>query len=190
MAACEAYQPTDAIADYLKHQRRILSTLGAACYHKLQTSGIDVHETQGGFYLFLDFSNLQGAGISTSEALCEKLLADTGVALLPGTAFGMEPHHLSARLAYVDFDGAKTLEASKEVGLQHHLGPAYARDHFPKTLEGIDKICEWVTGLAPVQRALDETASYRRVEQTSESLPRPSAPNLSAAEGGRRLPEG
>jgi aspartate aminotransferase len=154
MAACEAYQPTDAIADYLQHQRRILATLGMACYHKLHNAGISVCEPQGGFYLFLDFSNLQGAGISTSETLCEKLLADTGVALLPGTAFGMEPHHLSARLAYVDFDGAKALDASKEVGLQQPLGPAYSRHHFSKTLEGIDKLCEWVTGLAPVRRAL------------------------------------
>jgi aspartate aminotransferase len=145
MAACEAYRSTEAIGDYVKHQRRILSALGMACYHKLHQSGIGVCEPQGGFYLFLDFSKLRGAGISTSQALCEKLLADTGVALLPGTAFGMEPRHLSARLAYVDFDGMKAMEASKKTGLEQTLGAAYALQHFCRILEGIDKICEWMT---------------------------------------------
>jgi aspartate aminotransferase len=144
VAACEAYRSAEAIGDYVKHQRRILSALGLACYHKLHKSGVDVCEPQGGFYLFLDFSKLEGAGIATSEALCEKLLADTGVILLPGTAFGMEPHHLSARLAYVDFDGVKALEASKKIGLQQGLGTEYAKEYFSRTWEGIDKICEWV----------------------------------------------
>jgi aspartate aminotransferase len=147
MAACAAYQPTEAIRDYIQHQRRILSALGKACHRKLHNSSIDVCEPQGGFYLFLDFSKWQGKGLSTSQALCEKLLADTGVALLPGTAFGMEPEHLSARLAYVDFDGVKALEASQKIGLRQPLETAFVVEHFSKTLEGIDKICEWITAL-------------------------------------------
>ena len=144
MAACEAYQSTEAIGDYIKHQRRILSALGMACYHKLNRAGIGVYEPQGGFYLFLDFGKLPGAGISTAPALCEKLLADTGVALLPGTAFGMEPDHLSARLAYVDFDGVKALEASQKAGLGQTLGTAFATQHFSRTLEGTNRIGEWL----------------------------------------------
>lgn len=144
-AACEAYRSPEAIGDYVKHQRRILSSLGSGCYRRLHQSGIGVCEPQGGFYLFLDFGELQGAGVATSEALCEKLLADTGVALLPGTAFGMEPQHLSARLAYVDFDGVKALEAAKKIELKQPLGSDYTKEYFSRVLQGIDKICEWVT---------------------------------------------
>lgn len=143
MAASEAYQPTRAIEVYLNHQRRILSALGRACYEKLRDGGIGVSEPQGGFYLFLDFSKMKRKTVSTSQALCEKLLADTGVALLPGTAFGMEPHHLSARLAYVEFDGVKTLEVSMRLGLGHPLGTSFTKQFFSRTLEGIGKICEW-----------------------------------------------
>jgi aspartate aminotransferase len=145
LAACEAYQSAEAMGDYVKHQRRILSALGLACYHKLSQAGLGVCEPEGGFYLFLHFSQLQGAGFSTPQAMCEKLLADTGVALLPGTAFGLEPDHLSARLAYVDFDGVQALAASEKAGLGQTLGADYARQHFSKTLEGIDKICEWAS---------------------------------------------
>lgn len=144
MAACAAYQSAEAIGDYVKHQRRILSALGMACHQKLREGGVGVCEPQGGFYLFLDFSGLNRKGVSTSETLCEKLLADTGVALLPGTAFGMEPQHLSARLAYVEFDGVKAMEASEKTGLKNKLGTAFTAQYFSRTLEGIDKICEWV----------------------------------------------
>jgi aspartate aminotransferase len=59
----------------------------------------------------------------------------------------MEPEHLSARLAYVDFDGVKALEASQKIGLRQPLETAFVVEHFSKTLEGIDKICEWITAL-------------------------------------------
>jgi aspartate aminotransferase len=150
VAACTAYEAPDAIADYVKHQRRILSALGQACYQKLSRGGIGVCEPQGAFYLFLDFNKLQGRGFSTSQALCEKLLADTGVALLPGTAFGMDDHHLSARLAYVDFAGVKALEDAKKIALTQPLPADYTTQFFSRSLEGIDKICGWVAGLHKV----------------------------------------
>jgi len=56
----------------------------------------------------------------------------------------MEPERLSARLAHVDFDGVKALVASKKIGLKESLGTDYAKQHFSRTLEGIDKICGWV----------------------------------------------
>ena len=39
---------------------------------------------------------------------------DTGVALLPGSAFGRPENEFTARLAYVNFDGAKALNLSKK----------------------------------------------------------------------------
>jgi len=41
---------------------------------------------QGAFYFFLDFRFL---GLSSLE-ICERILDDTGVALIPGSAFGKE----------------------------------------------------------------------------------------------------
>ena len=34
-----------------------------------------------------------------------QVLNDTGVAFLPGSAFGMDPAEMYVRLAYVNFDG-------------------------------------------------------------------------------------
>jgi aspartate aminotransferase len=62
-------------------------------------------------------------------------MAETGVALLPGSAFGMPEKSLTARLAFVDFDGAKVMEAgSRELD-------------YSKVKRGINEMCNWLHGL-------------------------------------------
>lgn len=46
----------------------------------------------------------------TDVELCEQLLNDTGIAILPGSTFGRNPEDLYARLAYVDIDGVLALD--------------------------------------------------------------------------------
>src|SRR5690606_44718 len=92
-AACQAYVWDDTTRAYLAHQRRILSLSGTWIADRLSQSGIGVHQPEGGFYLFLDFSAhaeaLRQRGITSSQQLCEALLRDTGVSLLYGDVFGM-----------------------------------------------------------------------------------------------------
>ena len=117
-ASVAAYQDEKYINDYLFHSRRILKVIGDYCYQKLKNAEIKLHKQDGGFYLFPDFSNhssnLHSKGIRTSSQLCDQLLIDTGVALLPGSAFGRPENEFTARLAYVNFDGAKALNLSKK----------------------------------------------------------------------------
>ena len=40
-----------------------------------------------------------------SSKLCESILNDTGVAMLPGSDFGFKPKKMLTRLSYTDFDG-------------------------------------------------------------------------------------
>ena len=117
-ASVAAYQDEKYINDYLFHSRRILKVIGDYCYQELKNAEIKLHKQDGGFYLFPDFSNhssnLHSKGIRTSSQLCDQLLIDTGVALLPGSAFGRPENEFTARLAYVNFDGAKALNLSKK----------------------------------------------------------------------------
>mgnify|MGYP000654227326 FL=1 len=68
----------------------------------------------------------------TSNQLCESLLIETGVALLPATAFGLDADNLVARLAYVDF---------KEPKEKHTFN---ITDDAPNIVEGIEKIVNWI----------------------------------------------
>lgn len=150
-AACEAYVWNEATTSYLRHQRRLLSALGQRVAAELTRAGVRVHAPTGGFYLLPDFSEhtdaLARRGVRTASQLCTQLLADTGVALLPGDSFGLSPARLCARLAYVDFDGRQALKASREIGLATPLDDAAMQALFDKTLRGIRKLTQWLAAL-------------------------------------------
>ena len=114
-AAVTAFEGGPEIAEYLHHSRRILGAVGRRSAGMLAAAGADVVKPLGGFYMFPDFgtavARLQGRGIETGKQLCERLLAETGVALLPGSAFGRPETELTARVAYVNFDGRSALAA-------------------------------------------------------------------------------
>ncbi len=136
MAARVAYQDYNEIKPYISRQIQILKEIGNYCSEQLRKSNIKVHPPQGAFYLFLDFSLFQEKfkkkGIGTSNEVCSKLLADTGVVLLPSIAFGFEATFLGARMAYVDFD---------EPGKGERFS---MKEHCPRIIKGIEALCLWI----------------------------------------------
>lgn len=147
-AAVQAFIGGAAIEEYLSRARRILSALGSECATSLRNAGVKVYLPDGAFYLFVDFSPLAGSlknkNINTSAEMCLRLLQDTGVALLPGDAFNRKSQELTARLAYVDFDGAKAMSASEAIPLHQPLPDDFAANYCTKALDGVAKIVAWV----------------------------------------------
>ena len=148
-AAVRAFRGGTRIERYLSQSRRILKALSAAVCHRLTTAGAVVAPPQGAFYLFPDFSPCQGElarrGIHTSTDMCERILEETGVAILPGSAFGRPAHELTARLALVDFDGAKALSSAEGYPMHEPLPEAFLANCCFKVMEATDNLCSWVT---------------------------------------------
>ena len=121
--------------------------LGATCVGKLREAGIRVHEPEGGFYLFLDFEPLREPlarrGITDAKTLCERLLDEAGVAILPGSVFERPANELSARLAYVNFDGAKALSASEKVPLDAELPASFVDSWCADVDTAMQNIVDW-----------------------------------------------
>lgn len=151
-AAVRAFRGGITIEQYLWHARRILAALGNYCHSVLTGAGLRVHPPQGAFYLFLDFSpvadRLSRMGIHDGETLCEKLLEDTNVAILPGSAFQRPRRELTARLAYVNFDGAKALAAGETVPIDRPLPDDFLETFCRSTIVAVDRIAAWVRGEA------------------------------------------
>jgi aspartate aminotransferase len=147
-AAVRAFQMGAEIEAYLWQARRILRALGGLVCRRLQTLGVHVNTPEGAFYLFPDFTpheaKLRRRGVTSSLALCERLLAETGVALLPGADFGRPATELTCRLAYVDFDGNRCLAAAQAVSDEQELGEAFLREHCGDVLFALDLIGEWL----------------------------------------------
>ena len=148
-AAVRAFRGGVDIERYLWHARRILAALGRQCAEQLNGAGLRVHAPVGAFYLYLDFSPLRDAlasrGIADGPTLCNRLLDETGVAILPGRAFAQTHGDLTARLAYVDFDGARALAASENIPLHEELPPAFTAQWCSHVLEGVARIVEWIS---------------------------------------------
>ncbi len=147
-AAITAFRGGPEIARYLDHSRRILRELGAAITRRLAAAGVRLNPPAGGFYLWLDFSPLRerlaARGLGDSPALCERLLAEAGVALLPGASFERPPEELTARLAYVDFDGGAALAESAETPADTPLPPGFLERRCGRVLAGVGALCDWL----------------------------------------------
>ncbi len=147
-AAVTAFKCGIVIERYLWHVRRILSYLGKQSTEILRKAGIRVHQPIGTFYLFIDFSNLTGKlrnkGVINNTTLCEKLLEDTGVALLPGVSFNRPPEELTTRLAYVNFDGSKALAMSETTPLNEKMPDDLCKNCCASVFLALEKIAEWV----------------------------------------------
>ncbi|WP_136255800.1 pyridoxal phosphate-dependent aminotransferase [Onishia niordana] len=143
-AACVAYQRSPALDSYINRQREILAEVGQWAAEELTAAGIRTHAPNGGFYLYPDFEahreTLAKRGITTGSELTQALLEECGVALLPGSAFGAPTERLTARLAYVDFDGDALLATSGPVmahpGLENVRDGIQALTEFSRKLEG------------------------------------------------------
>lgn len=146
-AAVQAFRGGPEIDRYLDRSRRILAALGQWCADRLERAGLRCPTPQGGFYLFPDFSShaeaLAARGIHDGPTLCRTLLADTGVAILPGSDFGRPVDEMTARLAYVNFDGEAALAAAAD--REGTLDEAFLRACCGETLEAIERIASWVS---------------------------------------------
>jgi aspartate aminotransferase len=145
-ASVAAYADTPERDRYLADSLRTLRALGPRLARLLRGAGARVAEPDGGFYLFADLEGigpyLRERGLRTSEQLCESLLDDTGVAVLPGSQFGRPEQELSLRLAYVDFDGAEALRAL--AGTEGELSEEDIRALCPRTFEAIERMAQWL----------------------------------------------
>lgn len=146
--ALVAFEGGDDIERYLTQVRRVLAALGRWCARRLVAAGLHCAQPVGGLYVFPDFApageRLRARGITTSLALCERLLEETGVALLPGSAFGRDEEELTARLAYVDFDGPRALAAVAVIPREQPLDEIFLRRHCARVVEATSRIVAWV----------------------------------------------
>ena len=77
---------------------------------------------------------------NSSSEMCDNILKDTGVALLPGSDFGFEKSRMLARLSFTDFDGQKFMDKIK---VRKIIDDNTINEFAPKIIEGVDKLKKW-----------------------------------------------
>lgn len=148
-AAVSAFQPDAVIDRYLYNAQRILRIIGRTVHSRLEEMRIFAPKPQGGFYLFPNFyyyrEKLLKRGVHNSQELCNQLLEDTGVALLPSFDFGRPSEELTARLSYVDFDGEQALHCAEKDYPDKALDSKFVERCAPNLLEAMNRIEAWLS---------------------------------------------
>ena len=144
-AACTAFTHSEALDVYLDSTRRVLHRIASYMVERLRGFGFEMETPVGGFYLLISFENfrarLEKKGIYSDVSLCQKLLEEAGVAILPGSDFGLADKQLYTRLAYVDFDGAKAMKAINDTDLSD---AQFVESYCPKLAEACNRIEDWL----------------------------------------------
>ena len=134
-AAIKAYENDH--SNYINKSKNILYAVGNYVYENLKSNKILINKPQGGFYLMPEFLNKK---FNSSSEMCNSILNETGVALLPGTDFGFDQTQMLARLSFTDFKGE---EFMNKIVDNQKIDNDHIANFAPKIIEGIDKLKKW-----------------------------------------------
>ena len=138
-AAVEAYEGD--YEDYKLKVRAILNAVGNYVYNHLKSNKILITPPQGAFYLMPEFRSKK---FKSSSQLCDIILAETGVAMLPGSDFGFHPKKMLTRLSYTDFDG---IEFFRNISDYKSITEEMVKKYAPNVVEGTTKLSNWAKNL-------------------------------------------
>ena len=138
-AAVEAYEGN--YDDYKNKVKGILNAIGDYVYNNLRSNKVLINPPQGAFYLMPEFKNKK---YKNSSQMCEAILKETGVAMLPGSDFGFRPKKMLTRLSYTDFNGT---EFFKNVTNYNSIDNEMIKKYAPNVVEGVSKLSNWAKNL-------------------------------------------
>jgi aspartate/methionine/tyrosine aminotransferase len=146
--AVPAFEDLPELENYRQAARKILKYVGCYTYEAFQNMNITTPKPEGGFYSFINFEQhrerLAQKGITSSTTLSNRLLQETGIALLPSIDFGRQNHELIFRMAYVDFDGKQALDAVQSDYQDKKLDMNFLNAYAPKMKIAMEKLAKWL----------------------------------------------
>ncbi len=140
-AALEAYGNFEAVRPFIKKTSKIYQIVAEYMYKRFIKMGLHCPKPEGSFYLFPSFENYKEAlrekGIFTGIQLCNHLLDNYNIAVLPGSDFYLPATNFAVRVATVDFDGKKVLNSLTNLD---EMSEEKIRRHFPNAVDGCDSL--------------------------------------------------
>ena len=153
-AAVAGFEISKEIDEYFDVTRSIHQIMGDYTYHALTSiDGVKATKPDATFYLLADFNafahDLQKAKITTSQKLSESLMVHPyHTAIVGGDSLVLERTDFSARIAYVDYDGAKVYQKYLENKPKSHFEKLeFVKTNAPKIVAGIDMIANFFESL-------------------------------------------
>jgi aspartate aminotransferase len=153
-AAIAAFEEHKEIDEYFEITRSIHKIMGEYTYNALsEMEGIKATKPDSTFYLLANFNHFtpdfNAKKIHTSQQFSESLIVHPyHTAIVGGDSLVLERNDFSARLAFVDYDGAKAMEsyvASKPNSQSEKIG--FVRQNAPRLVAGIEMLKKYFIDL-------------------------------------------
>jgi len=137
---------------YILAARRVLDAVAGYCQERLAEVGVSGRRGRAGYYFMPDFevarAGLAARGVTTGQQMCDLLLKEAGVALMPSSSFLLDKADLTTRFCYVNFEGGPCLEAVYAMADQAAaLDHQFVRKFCPELVQGVERLARWVRGL-------------------------------------------
>ena len=100
-----------------------------------------MNKPMGGFYLMPEFLNKK---FNNSSIMCDEILTNLNIALLPGSDFGFDQKRMIVRLSFTDFDGQMFMDQIED---DEVIANKKIKKLAPKIVEGVDKLKKWSESL-------------------------------------------
>lgn len=171
-AAVKGFEISDEINEYFEITREIHEIMGEYVYNELSNmEGVKVTKPEATFYLLADFNyyapELQAMKINTSQKLSEALIVHPyHTAIVGGDSLVLERTDYSARIAYVDYDGAKVYENyQKQKPKTHAEKIEFVKTNAPRIVAGLEMIVKFFENLKK------DVADSLKSKKDSRSVP-------------------
>ena len=149
-AAVAGFEISSDMDEYFEITRNVHHIMGEYVHDTLlEIDGVKVTKPDATFYLLADFNafatDLQKVKISTSQKLSESLMVHPyHTAIVGGDSLVLERTDFSARIAYVDYDGASVYQNYKDKKPKTHSERTeFVVNNAPKTVGGIKMIAKF-----------------------------------------------
>ncbi len=153
-ACIDAYKGHKDIEDHIADCTAIHAHMNRFIAAGLREAGIIAPAPQGAFYNYPNFEplrkDLAAKGIKTSRDLAKHLMAEYGLASLPGVAFGAAPEVLTLRLSGCDYDGAVALAAYQG---GEALDEAFIAKNAPRVKAAVETFQKFIRDAAQAEAA-------------------------------------
>ena len=148
-AAIPAFDGNEEVLAEVQLATRIHHKIGQYFTQRLIQMKIDVHTPDGAFYMFPSFdkfeNQLQKLGLKDSKDLCNHLLENYQIALLPAQDFYFSGY--TTRIAFVDYDGDKIMQLAKAAVVTNK----FIEENIPQAKKGLDQLERFIYSLTSLK---------------------------------------
>jgi len=153
-AAIAGFEKSKELDEYFEVTRKIHSIMGEYTYNALNDiDGVKTTKPEATFYLLADFnsytSDFQSNWIYTSQKFSESIILHPyHTAIVGGDSLVLERTDFSARIAFVDYDGERTMKNyvdNPPRTISDRI--EFVKDNAPKTVDGIAMIQRYLNDI-------------------------------------------